>query len=233
MINDFFATLDNHATAPVGFIWPTFTPRQIGTDEAAIRAALIGVGLAREQHATRCMQLINIVEESPLVSYLRQRDQRITYTKKSLRDRFALSGTISQYVGSNEEHGTANLVLKSTTPDVAAWDLQFDDDSILITDDLGQSVSSEFSYSDGVTSIMSDRNSTAQFLISGGEPVSGDSWTVSYQAAGASWIPFALTRLATVNPVPLMSAELASWFYHAPTSLDRLAAVVAMLGTRS
>lgn len=232
MINHFLATLDNVATAPANFIWPTFTPRTVSGLEAGVRGALIGVGLGREQNFLRCLQLVNLVQESPLVGYVTSTDTRLTYTKQALRDRFALSGVVVQDTSDPASDSTVTMIVLPDTPEITAWTLEMDDSThCTVTDDSGRTVTQTMTYSSGTSNLIDAPLGLASFRFTDAAPASGESWDVSYQAAGASWIPYALARLDTINPVGLLNADLLSWYNNAPTKLDKLAAIVAALGT--
>jgi hypothetical protein len=232
VINHVLATLDNDPTIPDDIIWPDFTARSIEADEASIRSAIIGVNLSRENRIARCLQLVNLLAESPLVSYLTSVDPRITYTKESIQNRLGVSGTVVMYTGTAITPPRLNLVLTASTPDIASYAVICTDGThATIQDDLGASLASTFTFSGGQSSQISAPNQSAYVILSGATPAAGDRWSVSYQKPGASWVQQAMVRLARVNPKPIMSHTLQVWYDRSPVGLDKLAAVVAALGT--
>ncbi len=232
MINQFLATLDNTPTAPVNVIWPTFTARSISGVEATIRGAVIGIGLSRDLNFIRCLQLVNLVQESPLVGYVTAADSRITYTKQALRDRFTVTGVVVQDISDPASDSILTMIVNQSTPAVGAWTLTMQDSThVHIVDDTGASVVRTIAFSGGMSGVFDAPFGLASFRFTGEAPETDDAWDVSYQATGASWIHEALVRLEGVNPLPLMNADLAEWYNMAPTTLDKLAATIAALGT--
>ncbi len=232
MINHVLATLDNDPTQPDDFIWPTFTARTISPAEQSVRSAVIGLNLSRENNFARCLQLANLLAESPLVSYLTAADPRITYTKESIQNRLGISGTIVMYTGTSLTPPKLSLVLTASTPDVASYQITCSDGThALVQDDLGRSLSNTFTFSGGQSSQISAPSQSAYMMLTGAAPAAGDRWLASYQKPGSSWVQQALTRLARVNPKSIMSPTLQSWYERSPVGLDKLAAVVAALGS--
>ncbi len=232
MINRFLATLDGDATAPAGILWPALPDRTIDDAEAAGRAALIGVGLGREQRFLRCLQLTCLVEDSPLSGYVTRLGQRVTYTRGFVRDRLRPSGVVASYTGPNDPAPMLNLTVNQTTPEMASWTVTVAGGSATIVDDLGFSHVTVISYVAGATNdllLPFGRGSVRLFNVA---PANGDVWTVSYKRPGASWVPLALGRLSGVNLLGLMDRETKSIYLHSPVSLDRLAAAVVALGGR-
>ncbi len=232
MINHLLATIDNNPTAPNGFVWPTFTARTVSADEASVRSAVIGLNLSRENHFSRCLQLVNLLQESPLASYETAEDPRVTYTKKSIRARYSASGTIALYQGVNDPSPQANLVLTATMPDMASYVLNFTTPTdCTVADDVGATVARTVSFAGGVSSLIEAPGGEASILLTATAPAAGDKWLISYQKAGASWVTQALQRVERSNPKAIMTPELVHWYDRAILPLDRLAAVVAALGT--
>ncbi len=232
MINQFLATLDNNPVSPANFIWPTFTVRALTNAEASIRGAVIGVGLSREQNFFRCLQLVNLVQESPLVGYVTAADSRVTFSKQSIRDRFALSGVIVQDTSDTPSDSTLTMVVRSTTPDIISWTLAMTDaTTCVVTDDTGNSVARTVTFGSGVSDLIDVPGEVASFRFTVAAPADGDSWSVSYQRAGSSWVQSALTRLAGAEPTTILTGDLLQWYTNAPTQIDKLAAVVVALGT--
>lgn len=233
MINHFLATLDNDPTAPDGVIWPEFTARTLTPTEISLRGLIIGVGLSREQRFARCLQLVNLVEESPLAPYLTAVDTRITYSKQALRERFSLSGVVVQYTGNHDPAPTLNLVRTDETPEIASYSVTvIGPTDITITDDLGVTVAHAMFYSGGMTGTLDTPDGKSSIIISAVAPDLGDSWNVSYQKPGANWVPLALERSLRSNPKSLMTPDVIRWYERSLISLDRLAAIVVALGYR-
>lgn len=234
MINHFLATLDNDPTPPGDFIWPNFTARTIAADEQSVRAAVIGLNLSRENRFVRCLQLVNLVAESPLVAALTKADPRITYSKGMIQDRMSLGGTVVAYTGPRPTPPRLNLVLTGKTPDVASYTVTCSDGThATVVDDLGGSLTSAFTFSGGQSSQIPAPNQAAYMVLTGAAPAGGDQWTVQYQKPGASWVQVALSRLENLRPKSLMDSDLAAWYDRSLVPLDRLAAVVVALGTRA
>ncbi len=232
MINHFLATLDNNPTAPSNFIWPTFTARRLTDVESSARGALIGVALSREQNFFRCLQLVNLVQESPLVGYVTAEDSRLTYTKQSIRDRFALSGVVVQDTSISPSAATLTMIVQPGTPDIISWTLTMTDSTTcVVTDDSGNSVTQTVTFSSGTSNLFDAPGGLASFRFTVAAPGAGKSWNVSYQQAGSSWIQHALTRMDQVEPTALLTPELLTWYTGAPTKLDKLATLITALGT--
>jgi hypothetical protein len=232
VINQFLATLDNIPSAPSQFIWPTFTARSVGAVEAQCRAAVIGTNLAREAQFARCLQLVNLVGETPLAPYLTSTDHRLTYTSQTIRNRFALAGLIIQATSSPSPTTQLSFIVLANTPDIGSWTLSMSDSThVVVTDDFGTTVTRAITFGSGVSSVFSDAAGVAHFQFTGVGPSAGNAWAVTYQRPGSSWIQSALARSETLNPQQLMSRDLLTWYTAAPTAIDRLAAIVATLGT--
>ncbi len=232
MINDFLVQLDNNQTPPAGFIWPMFEPRVPTPAEAAVRAAVIGINLSREQHFSRCLQLVDVVAESPLSSYITAKDPRLTYTRSTIRSRFAISGPVVLYTGTRDVRPSVNLAVMSSTPDIGAWVLQPTAlDAITISDDRGISTTASVTFADGISNPISLPAGGGIVQLVGTDISTSDTWQLSYRAPGASWITLALSRLANVEPRTILTTDLAVWYNKDPLALDKLAAVVAALGS--
>lgn len=233
MINDFLATLDNIATAPANVVWPIFTPRIITGTEAVVRSAIIGANLSREQHFSRCLLLTDLVSQSPLSSYVTARDSRITYSRAAIAKRFAVSGPVIAYTGLNPPGPTLYFQALPGSPDIDAWVLQSLSSSILnIVDDSGNITQAAVTFTDGLSNPIILPNGSGQVQLVGTGIEASDSWELSYRAAGATWVQEALGRMSLVDPRSLMSEDILDWYDHDLLQLDRLAAIVAALGTK-
>jgi hypothetical protein len=233
MINDFLATLDNIAAAPAGIIWPSFTPRVITDIEATVRAAIIGVNLSREQNISRCLQLADLVAQSPLASYLTARDPRITYSRAAIQSRFAVSGPVVIYTGSQVSPAVISFQALPTTPDIDSWVLQpLNSSTLNILDDRGTSTSASVAFSGGLSNPIALPNGGGQIQLVGTAIAINDSWQLSYRAPGATWVSQALLRMSSIEPRSLMIPDVATWYNQSLLQLDKLAAIVVALGTR-
>lgn len=233
MINQFLATLDNNATPPDMFLWPSFTPRVISGDEKTVRDALIGANLSRQQLFSRALQLASLVAQSPLAPYITAADPRLTYDESSARARFGVSGTAVIYTGSRPSPPTINLVLSPTTPDVVTYNVVITSSTAAtVTDDTGGNVSRTFAYSGNMAGPISSLNGAASFIMTGVAPTTADSWAIGYQKPGASWVEQALVRMDNAPCKAVLTPDLLAWFTRSEIKLDKLAAVIAGLATR-
>lgn len=231
MINQFLATLDNNPIAPVGFVWPSFTARAYSTLEGAIRGSVIGYNLSRENSFSRCLQLTQLVIESPMQPYTVAVDPRITFTQKSLQARFALGGIVVTYAGSNMSYGIMSLITTATTPDLATYVVTYlSSSTVSITDDLNNTVVRTFTFSGGTTNTLAVPDGSAFIQVTNATIAAGDSWNVAYQRPGANWTNQALKRMP-VNPESIMTPDVLVWYQNAPSQIDKLAAIVVALGT--
>jgi hypothetical protein len=233
MFNQFLATLDNNPTAPAQFCWPTFTPRVISPAELYVRDAIIGSAISRETLFLRCLLLTDLVAESPLIDYITATDTRLTYTKQTIRNRFKNSGVVVQDTTVGGSPATLSCIIPPTAPESASWTLTMVDSTHLtIVDDLGNSVEVTISFSGGISNTVTAPGGTMNFVFTVAAPVSGNSWEVSYQRAGFSWIEQALPRSQTINPAGIMTPDILAWYQGAPTALDKLAAIVTAIGSQ-
>lgn len=233
MINQFLATLDNNATPPDMFLWPSFTPRVISGDEKSVRDAIIGANLSRQQLFSRVLQLASLVAQSPLAPYITALDPRLTYNESSVRNRFGVSGTAVVYTGSRGTPPTVSLVLSPTTPDVVTYGITVTSSTTAtVTDDNGGSVSRTFAYSGGMAGPISSPNGAASFIMTGVAPTTADSWAIGYQKPGASWVEQALARMGSAPCKSVLTPDLLTWFTRSEIQLDKLAAVITGLATR-
>lgn len=230
MINHVLARLDNDLTPPGGIVWPTFTPRTFNDREAVVRVALIGANLGREQRFLRCLQLVSLVEESPLAPRLHRLDPRVTYDRAFVRDRLAPSGTVVQYTGTNLTPSALSLTVNEWTPEMASWLVSITGTNATVTDDLGNIEVTAFSFAGGITSDIDLPREAGRINLYGATPATGDSWEVSWKQAGASWLQAALIRMANVDVAALYDDELRRLARRSPVPLDRLAATVLAIG---
>jgi len=235
MINDFLVRLDNIAGSPGDIVWPSFTPRAMGSAETAVRNAIIGSGLGRREHFLRCVQLTYGLMNSPLSEVILARDARVTYTAETLRSLFAVSAGVVTARGiapvPTLVFGTSPL-----TPDVGSWFIETisvgaGTAEVRISDDRGRQSTSAFSYTDRSPVIeLPDQKGVITFY--GTQFHLHDTWTLIRQAIVAPWLLEAVSRLPTVEAplLGLMSPRIEKIYRAAPLTLDKLSSAVATLG---
>ena len=235
MINDFLAYLDNMATppdqtsAPV-VIWPSFVPRVVTGPEAALREVLIGANLPRSENFMRCVQLADLVAESPFQDVIVARDPRVTYTKAALRSLFALQGFAVQSPSVVEVMFTA----LPGTPEIGRWFLRVvsaaaGDGVLSVLDDRGGTGTVAFTYASDTSSLITFPGLDGAVTLYGAI-AAGQYWEISFQQQTEPWVQVALRSLGVIQPLSFLSPRLGAAFRTAPLALDRLAAVVAGLG---
>lgn len=235
MINDFLAYLDNNPTAPdlstpPVVIWPVFTARPITGPEAALRGALIGTNLTRLESFLRCVQLTNLVAESPFSDVLTARDPRVTYTKTALRELFTLQG----YAVRSPFPVEAVFTALPGTPAVGRWSLRIltaaaGNGMMSVLDDRGGRGNVAFTYTSQNSGLIRFPSLDGAVTLYGAITV-GQFWEVSFRQKVEPWVQTALGRLDTVSPAGFLSPRLAAAYRASPLKLDRLAAVVVGLG---
>jgi hypothetical protein len=231
MFNQFLATLDNNPSAPANFCWPVFTARTISAAEAYVRASVLGSG-SRETLFLRGLQLTDLVAESPLAPYITQADQRLTYNKQTIRKIFRNSGIVVQDTTSGGSPATLSVILQPSAPESGSWDLLMTDSTHLqVTDDQGNTNTTVIVFSGGISNVVNAPGGNMSFVFNNAAPTSGNTWDVSYQAPGFSWVSRALVQSQTIEPQAIMTPDVLNWYLSAPTALDRLAAIVTALGT--
>jgi hypothetical protein len=235
MINDFLAYLDNNpappdqSTPPV-VIWPAFEARTIVGAEAALRGAIIGTGTTRLESFMRCVQLTNLVAESPFQDALTFNDPRVTYTKTALRELFTLQGFVVQSPFPVEAVFTA----LPGTPSVGRWSLRVlsaaaGNGMLSVLDDRGGRGTAAFSYTSQNSGLITFPGLDGAVTLYG-TIAAGQFWEISFRQKAEPWVLTAMRRLDTVSPLGFLSPRLAHAYRVAPLKLDRLAAVVAGLG---
>ena len=235
MINDFLVRLDNNPAAPdlstpPVVIWPSFTPRTITGQEAALRGALIGTNLTRLESFMRCAQLANLVAESPFSDVIVANDPRVTYTKTALRELFTLQG----YAVRSPFQVEAVFTALPLTPSVGRWSLRIltasgGNGTMSVLDDRGGSGTAAFSYTAQNSGLIRFPHLDGAVTLYG-TITPGQFWEISFRQKAEPWVQTALGRLDATSPTGFLSPRLAAAYRTAPLKLDRLAAVIAGLG---
>lgn len=228
MLNDFLARLDNDPTAPVDFVWPSFSAVNRTGSKAIVAGLLLPSTFAREWRFRRAVRLMLLVGASALSDRLTAQDSRLAWTPEQLRARVQSSATKATYTGS-AVLGTAPTIQRpsvwfgytSTTVQMVSAS------SVVITPAGGTPSTVTLAFTGGMSQplVLDDRGLTCTVPATW---TVGTAWLISGWSE-PDWLPTLDSLLRAAVAVEEMPSDLRTIFTTSTDAIDRIAAVVVWL----